>query len=77
MFQILAVMALLAAAVALSVVAVRGVVQMYRDRDRGGAVSGGIAGMLTEIDRAARPSVQYIVEARDAVQIDEDDVGGE
>jgi hypothetical protein len=77
LLPILAALALLAIAVVLPVVMVRGLIQMYHDRDRTGTISSGIAGMMTEFDRVVRPSVQHIVEAKESVTFHEDDIGGE
>jgi hypothetical protein len=49
---------------------------MYRDKDRSGTISTGIAGMMTEIDRAVRPSVQYLVEAQQSDVSHDDNTGG-
>jgi hypothetical protein len=77
MLPILAVVALLAIAVVLPVVMVRGLIQMYRDRDRTGTISSGIAGMMTELNSLVRPSAQHIVEAKESVAFHKDDIGGE
>ncbi len=78
MLPILTVVALLAIAVLLPVVMVRALIRMYRDRDRpGGTISSGIAGMMTELDRVVRPSVQHVVEAKESVVSQKDDIGGE
>jgi hypothetical protein len=70
-------MALLAAVVVLPVVAVHGVAQMWRNKDRGGTMPSGIAGMMTELDRVVRPSVEHVVEAKECRAFHEDDIGGE
>ncbi len=74
---ILTVVALLAIAVLLAMVMVRGLIRMYRDRDHTGTISSGIAGMMTELDRVVRPSVQHVVEVKESVASHEDDIGGE
>jgi hypothetical protein len=77
MLQMLAAVALLAAAVLLPVAAVHGVVQMYRNKERTGTISSGIVGMMTELDRVVRPSVQHVVEVKESAASHEDDIGGE
>jgi inner membrane protein involved in colicin E2 resistance len=77
MLQILAVTAFLSILVILPVVMVRGLIQMYRDKNRSGTFSSTIAGSMSEIDRVVRPSVQHVVEAKQSVEIHEDDIGGE
>ncbi len=71
MLTILAVVALLAIAILLAVLLpvfmVRILIRMCRDGDRPGIISSGIAGMMTELDRVVRPSVQHIVEAKESM----------
>jgi hypothetical protein len=76
MFQILAVVVLIAAAIILPVFMVRGVIGMYRDKDRTGTISSGLAAMMTELDRLVQPSVQHVEEVKDE-KSHEDDIGGE
>ncbi|MCI0630893.1 MAG: hypothetical protein L0Y44_09610 [Phycisphaerales bacterium] len=73
---ILAVIACLAIVV-LPVVMVQGLIHMYRDKDRTGTFSSGVAGMMTGFDRVIRPSVQYVVEAKKSDESHEDAIGGE
>ena len=63
--------------IALPVFMVRDLLGMYKKNDRGGSASGGVAGMMAEIDRAVRPSSQHIVEAQKSRILEEDDIGGE
>jgi hypothetical protein len=74
--QILAIVALIAVAVLLPVFMVRGVISMYRDKDRTSTISSGIAAAMTELDRVVQPSVQHVVEVKDE-KSHEDDIGGE
>jgi hypothetical protein len=73
---ILAVVACLAMVI-LPVFMVRGLICIYRDKDRTGTFSSGIAGMMTELDRAIRPSVQHIVEVKESDESYQDAIGGE
>ena len=75
-FQILTIVAFVAAAVALPVVMVRGVIQMYRDKGRSGTFSSAVAGSMTEIDRVVRPSVQHVIETKESIELHEDDISG-
>ncbi len=77
MLPILIVVAVLATTVVVAIFMVRGLIQMYRDKDRTGTMSSGIAGMMTELDRLVRPSVQHVVEVKESVASHEDDIGGE
>jgi hypothetical protein len=73
---ILAVVACLAIVI-LPVVMVRDLIRMYRDKDRTGTFSSGVAGMMTEFDRVIRPSVQHVVEVQESDQSHKDAIGGE
>jgi hypothetical protein len=77
MLQILAAVASLAVLVFLPVFMVRGLVQMYRDKNRSSTLSSAIAGSLMGIDLVVRPSVQHVIEAKQSAQSHEDDTGGE
>jgi hypothetical protein len=77
MLPTLAVVAFVAIAIALPVFMVRGVISMYRDKNRTGTFSSGIAAVMTELDRVVQPSVQHVVEVMEAVEPREDDIGGE
>jgi hypothetical protein len=77
MLQILGVVAFLAVIVALPVVMLRGLIAMYRDKNRSGTFSSAIAGSMAEIDRVVRPSVQHVVETKQSVETHEDDIGGQ
>jgi hypothetical protein len=77
MFQILAIVVVLATFIVLPIVMVRGLIQMRRDRGGSGAISSGVAGMMTEVDRLVRPSVEQVLEVKESAKLHEDDVGGE
>jgi hypothetical protein len=77
MFEMLAVVAVLAVALVLPGVMVRDLIRMYRDKDRTGTISSGFAAMMTELDRVVRPSVQHFVEVKQSVASHENDIGGE
>jgi hypothetical protein len=77
MLQILTAAAALAIMVVLPVAMIRGLVQMYRDKERSGTFSSAIAGSMTELDRVVRPSVQYVIETKEAGELHQDDIGGE
>ncbi len=77
MLEMLLIVAVLATTVVVPIIMVRGLIQMYRDKDRTGTISCGIAGMMTELDRVVRPSVQHVVEVKESVASHEDDIGGE
>jgi hypothetical protein len=74
--QILAIVALIAVAIVLPAFMVRGVISMYRDKDRTGSFSSGIAAVMTELDRVVQPSVQHVIEVKDE-KSHENDIGGE
>ena len=46
----------------------------YREQPKGGS---GARGVLSEIDRVVRPTIEHSVEQQDAVKIERDDVGGD
>ncbi|HUT89752.1 MAG TPA: hypothetical protein VMY37_09665 [Thermoguttaceae bacterium] len=48
----------------------------YRRKSGGGTVSAGIGAAMTELDRIARPSAEYRIEA-EAPVVEEDEKGGE
>jgi hypothetical protein len=78
--QVLAVLviaALFATFIFLPVWMVRDIIQGRRERRGGGSVSSGIVGMMTEIDRVVRPSVQHVIEVEDLADEEDDDIGGE
>ena len=77
MLEMLLIVAVLATTVVVPIIMVRGLIQRYRDKDRTGTISSGIAGMMTELDRVVRPSVQHVVEVKESVASHEDDIGGE
>jgi hypothetical protein len=77
MLQILTAAAALAIMVVLPVAMIRGLVQMYRDKERSGTFSSAIAGSMTELDRVVRPSVQYVIETKEAGELHQDDIGGD
>jgi hypothetical protein len=74
---ITAAVASLAIMVVLPVFMVRGLVQMYRDKNRSSTLSSAIAGSLMGIDLVVRPSVEHVMEAKQSVESHEDDIGGE
>jgi hypothetical protein len=77
MLPILGVVAFLAFMAVLPVVMVRGLIQMYRDKNRSGTFTSAIAGSITEIDRLVRPSVQHVIEAKQSIEAHEDAIGGQ
>jgi hypothetical protein len=77
MFQILAVVAVIAVAIILPVAMVRGLITMYRDKGGTGTISSGIPARMTEFDRVVQPSVQHVVEVKESKKSREDDIGGE
>jgi hypothetical protein len=56
---------------------IRGLIQMWRDKDRTGTFSSGVAGAVSELDRVVRPSVEHTLEAKESATKQEDDIGGE
>jgi hypothetical protein len=77
MFETLAIVAVLAVAVLLPVFMVSGLIGIYRDKDRTGTISSGIAGAMTELDRMIRPSVQHVDEVKQSAKLHDEDIGGE
>jgi hypothetical protein len=76
MFQVLAIIVVLASFIILPIAMVRGLIQMRRDRSGSGTISIGVAGMMTEVDRLVRPSVEHVFEVKESAELQEDDVGG-
>jgi hypothetical protein len=76
MLQILSAVVFLALIVVLPVVMVRGLIQMYRDKERSGTFSSAIAGCMGELDRVIRPSAEYVIETKESGELHEDDIGG-
>jgi inner membrane protein involved in colicin E2 resistance len=76
MFQVLAIIVVLASFIILPIAMVRGLIQMRRDRSGSGTISSGVAGMMTEVDRLVRPSVEHVFEVKESAELQEDDVGG-
>lgn len=77
MSAVLVIAALFATLILLPIWMVRDVILGRRERRGGGSVSSGIAGMMTEIDRVVRPSVQHVIEGEDLAAEEDDDIGGE
>jgi hypothetical protein len=77
MLELLVALGLIVVAVGLPVLMIRGVMQMWRDKDRTSSFSSGVAGALSEVDRVVRPSVEQVLEAKNAVKKQEDDIGGD
>jgi hypothetical protein len=77
MFQIVAIVVVLAAFIILPIVMVRGLIQMRRAEGGSGSISGGVAGMMTEVDRLVRPSVEQVLQVKESAELREDDAGGE
>ena len=76
MFQILAIVVVLVTFIVLPIVMVRGLIQMRRAPGGSGSISSSVAGMMTEVDRLVRPSVEHVVEVKERAKLHEDDVGG-
>jgi hypothetical protein len=76
MLQILAAVASLAVIVVLPVVMLRGLIAIYRDKERSGTFSSAIGGSMAELDRVVRPSAQYVIETKESGKLHEDDIGG-
>jgi hypothetical protein len=77
MFQILAIVFVLATFIILPIVMVRGLIQMRRAPGGSGSISSGVAGMMSEVDRLVRPSVEHVFEVKESAELQEDDVGGQ
>ena len=77
MFQVLAIVVVLAASIVLPIAMVRGLIQMRRVRGGSGSISSGVAGIMTEVDRLVRPSVEHDFEVKESAKLHEDDVGGQ
>ena len=68
---------LIATMVAMPIWMVRGLIRAYRDTQVGPSSSSGMSGVLNEFDRIVRPSIQHVIELKDEVSIERDDIGGE
>ena len=77
MLELLVVIGVLVVVIGFPVLMIRGVIQMWRDKDRTGSFSSGVAGALAEVDRVVRPSVEHVLEAKSAVKKQQDDIGGD
>jgi hypothetical protein len=77
MLELLVALGLIVVAIGFPVLMIRGVMQMWRDKDRTGSFSSGVAGALSEVDRVVRPSVEHRFEAENAVKKQADDIGGQ
>lgn len=78
MLQVVAGIFLAVVLLALPIMMVRGVMQMWRDKDRSGSFTKGVAGALAEVDRTVRPSAQHVLEAKDSASIrQQDGIGGD
>jgi hypothetical protein len=72
MLELLVTLGLIIFAIGFALFMVRGVIQMWRHKDRTGTFTSAIAGALSEFDRAVRPSVEHVIEAKDSVNKQED-----
>jgi hypothetical protein len=77
MLELLVVLGLIVVAIGLPLLMIRGLIQMWRDKGRTGTFSSGVAGALSELDRVVRPSVEHVLEAKNSVKKQEDDIGGD
>jgi hypothetical protein len=77
MLELLAALGLVVVAIGFPLLMIRGLIQMWRDKDRTGTFSSGVAGALSELDRVVSPSVEHVLEAKKSVKKQEDDIGGD
>ena len=77
MVKIVLALVLVAVFVIFPILMVRGLIDMYRDKNRSGTFTGAIGGMMTELDRAIRPSTQHVAEAKESSNKRDDEIGGE
>jgi hypothetical protein len=77
MAELLVILGLITVAVGFPVLMIWGLIQLWRDKGRGGTLSSGVAGALSELDRVVRPSVEHVHEAKKSVKKQDDDIGGE
>jgi hypothetical protein len=77
MLELLVALGFIVVAIGFPILMIRGVIQMWRDKDRAGSFSSAVAGALSEVDRVVRPSVEHVLEAKNAVKKHEDDIGGD
>ena len=77
MLELLVVLGLIGFAIGFPLLMIRGLMQMWCDKDRTGTFSGGVGGALSELDRVVRPSIEHTLEARNFVTKQEDDIGGD
>ena len=73
MLELLVALGLIIVAIGFPVLMIRGVIAMWRDKNRGGSM----AGALAEFDRVVRPSIEHVHQARDSVKKQGDAIGGE
>jgi hypothetical protein len=64
-------------AVGLTLLMVRGVKGMWRDKRGSGTFTSGLSGAFSELDRVVRPSIEHVVEAQKSVQKPSDEIDGE
>jgi hypothetical protein len=77
MLELLVVLGLIVFAIGFPLLLIRGLIQMWREKDRTGTFSSGVAGALAELDRVVRPSVEHVLEAKESVKKQQDDSGGD
>jgi hypothetical protein len=75
MLELLVVLGLILFAIGFGLLMILGLIQMWRDKDRTGTISSGVAGALSEVDRVVRPAVEHVQEAKKTVKKKEDDIG--
>ena len=73
----LAISLFVAVVILLPIAMVRGLVEIYRDKNRSGGISGAVGGMMTELDRVVRPSAQHVIEVKESARSKEDDIGSD
>ena len=77
MYEFLVIAGFLLLTVAFPVLIVYGILQIRRDKDRTGTISSGVAGMMAEVDRLVRPSVQHVVESKESAEDHHDETAGQ
>ena len=66
---------LIVIAVGFPILMIRGLIQMWRNKDHAGSFSSAIGGALLEVDRVVRPSVEHTLEAKNEVKKQRDEAG--
>lgn len=75
-FDLMIIVVLILFLLLMPLILVRCVKDLYDDKGSTGAGSGGIVGMMVEMDRIVNPSSEHVTEAKE-VERQEEEIGGD